>query len=80
MEKISWTDRVNNEAVFHRVKAESNILHTIKRRKVIWIGHILRRNCLLSHINEGKIIGTRRRGRRRKQLLDDLKEARRYWN
>jgi hypothetical protein len=56
-----------------------NILHTIRRRKANWIGHILRRNCVLSHIIEGKIIGTRRRGSRRKQLLDDLKEARRYW-
>jgi hypothetical protein len=78
MEKISWTDRVNNEAVLHRVKEERNILHTIRRRKVKWIGYILRRNCLLSHIIEGKIIGTRRRGRSHKQLLDDLKEARRY--
>jgi hypothetical protein len=68
MEKISWTDHVNNEAVLHRVKEERNILHTIRRRKANWIAHIL-----------GKIIGTRRRGRRRKQLLDDLKEARRYW-
>jgi hypothetical protein len=79
MEKISWTDCVNNEAVLHTVKEERNILHTIRRRKANWIGHILRMNCLLSHISEGKIIGTRRRGRRRKQLLDDLKEARRYW-
>jgi hypothetical protein len=36
-------------------------------------------NCLLKHIIEGKFGGTRRRGRRRKQLLDDLKEARGYW-
>jgi hypothetical protein len=79
MEKISWTDRVNNQVVLHRVKEERNILHTIRRRRANWIGHILRRNCLLSHIIEGKIIGTRRRGRRRKQLLDDFKEARRYW-
>jgi hypothetical protein len=28
---------------------------------------------------EGKILGIRRRGRRRMQLLDDLKETRRYW-
>jgi hypothetical protein len=62
-----------------RVKEERNILHTIRRRKANWIGHILRRNCLLKHIIEGKIIGTRRRGRRRKQLSDDLKKARRYW-
>jgi hypothetical protein len=32
MEKISWTDRVNNEVVLHRVKEERNILHTIRRR------------------------------------------------
>jgi hypothetical protein len=79
MEKISWADRENNEAVLHKVKEERNILHTMRRRKANWIGHILRRNGLLSHINEGKISGTRRRGMRRKQLLDDLKEARRYW-
>jgi hypothetical protein len=50
--------------------------------KANWIGHILRRNCLLKHVIEGKAEGriemTGRRGRRRKQLLDDLKEKRRY--
>jgi hypothetical protein len=79
MEKISWTDRVNSEAVLHRVKEESDILHKIRRRKTNWIGHILRRNCLLKHIIEGRISGTRKRGRRRKQLLDDFKKAKRYW-
>jgi hypothetical protein len=70
MEKISWTDRVRNEEVLHRVKKERNILHTIKRTKANWIGHILRRNCLLKQVIEGKLEGrmemTRRRGRRRK--------------
>jgi hypothetical protein len=51
MEKISWTDRVRNEVV-RRVKEERNIVHTIKRRKANWIGHILRRNCLLKHVIE----------------------------
>jgi hypothetical protein len=60
MEKISWMDHENNEGVLHRVKEERNILHTIRRRKANWIGHILYRNCLLSHIIERKIIGTRR--------------------
>jgi hypothetical protein len=55
MEKISWMDHVNNEAVLHRVKEERTILHTIRRRKAKWIGHILHRNCLLSHIIEGKL-------------------------
>jgi hypothetical protein len=65
MEKISRRDRINNEAVLHRVKEERIILHTIRRRKANWIGHILRRNCLLKHIIEGNIRGIRRRGRRR---------------
>jgi hypothetical protein len=47
-----------------------------------WIGHILRRNCLLKEVIEGKIKGrievTKRRGRRRKQLLDDLGDRRGY--
>jgi hypothetical protein len=40
----------------------------------------LRRKCLLKHVTEGKIKGrievTGRRGRRRKQLLDDLNDGR----
>jgi hypothetical protein len=55
------------------------ILQTIKRRKANWIGHILHRNCLSIHVIEGKIKGRievmGRRGRRRKQLLDGLKET-----
>jgi len=42
----------------------------------------LRRNCLLQQDTEGKIKGvievTERRGRRRRKLLDDLKERRGY--
>jgi hypothetical protein len=42
----------------------------------------LRRNCLLKHVIEAKIKGemevTKRRGRRRKKLLDGLKERREY--
>ena len=75
--EISWTDRVRNEEVLHRVKEERNILYTVKRRKANWIGHILCRNCLLEHVMEGKVEErmevTGRRGRRCKQLLDDFK-------
>jgi hypothetical protein len=72
VERISWSDRVRNEAPLHRVKEERNDLRTIKRRKTNWIGHILRRNCLVKHDIEGRIEVTGRRGRRRKKLSDDL--------
>jgi len=83
MVKISWTDCVRNEQVLHRVNEERNTLQTTKRRKVNWTGYILRRNCPLRHVTEGKIKGrieaTRRRGRISKQLLDDVKEMRGCW-
>ena len=82
MEKISWTDHARNEDVLLRVKEQWNILHDIRKRKANWIGHILYRNCLLQRVTEGKIQGgievTGRQGRRRRKLLDDLKERRGY--
>ena len=84
MERISWTDRVRNEEVLLRVKEQRNILHEISKRKANWIGHILRRNCLLQRVIEGKIKGgievTGRRARRRRMLLDDLTERRGYFH
>jgi len=82
LEKISWTDHVRNEEVLLRVKEPRNILHEISKRKANWIGHILRRNCLLQRVIERKIKRwievTGRRGRRRRLLLDDLEERRGY--
>jgi hypothetical protein len=73
---------VRNEEALHKFKEDRNILHTIKRRKADWIGHISRRNCFLKYVLEGKLEGrvekTRRRGIRRKQLLNNLKVKRRY--
>ena len=73
---------MRNEEVLLRVNEQRNILHEISKRKANWIGHILRRNCLIQQIVEGKVKGwvevTGRRGRRRKKLLDDLKDSRVY--
>ena len=73
---------MRNEEVLLRVNEQSDILHEIRKRKANWIGHILRRNCLLQQVIEEKIKGQievkRRGGRRRKKLLDDLKDRRGY--
>jgi hypothetical protein len=50
MEKISWADHVRNEEVWFRVKEQRNIPHEISKRKANWVGHILRRNCLLQQV------------------------------
>ena len=78
----SQCDHVRNEEVLRTVNEQRNILHEIRKRKAKWIGHILRRNCLLKQVIEGKIKReievTRRRERRRQKLLDDLKDRRGY--
>jgi hypothetical protein len=80
--EISWTDDVKNEEVLLIAKEQRNILREISEWKTNWFGHILRRNCLLRQVIEGKIKGgievTGRGGRRGRKLLDDLNEMRRY--
>ena len=71
--KIIWTDRVRNEEVLLRVNEQRNIIHEISKRKA---GALMRRNCILQRVIDGKIKGriemTGRRRRRRRKLLDDL--------
>ena len=70
---------MRNEVLL-RVSQQRNILHEIRKRKANWIGHILRRNCLLKEVTEGKIKGRIEVTRRRKKLLDDLGDRRGYSN
>jgi hypothetical protein len=77
-----FVPHVRNEEVLLRVSEQRNILYEIWKRKANWSGHVLRRNCLLKQVIYGKtkwhIEVTRRRGRRRKKLLDDLGDRRGY--
>jgi hypothetical protein len=34
-----------------------NILGHMQRKKVNFMGHTLRKNCLIEHVNEGKVEG-----------------------
>jgi hypothetical protein len=70
--KISRTDLTRNDEVSHRARGEEDC--QMKRRKANSTAHIKHRNCLLKHVVEGKTEGTKRRRRRRKQLLDISKE------
>jgi hypothetical protein len=68
---------VGNYEVLLRVKEQWNKLYEISKRKANWIGHIVGRNAFWKVIDrklKGGIEVTGRRGRRRRKLLDDLKE------
>jgi hypothetical protein len=80
LKKISWTDRVRNGDVVQRTKERSSILHTAKRRKLT--GFV--RCCVetvfkTSYCTEDRRVEVMgRRGRRRKHLLEVLKEKKGY--
>ncbi|CAG9831261.1 unnamed protein product [Diabrotica balteata] len=46
MLKIFWIDRVTNEEVLHRMGTERELVITIKRRKLKYLGHIMRNKQL----------------------------------
>ena len=79
MEKIKWSDKVTNEQVLDRIGEKRTLLNNILRRKANWIGHILRRNCLRHDAIDGQMTEVKGVGRRRTQLLDDLRNRRSYW-
>ena len=69
---------VTNAQVIERIGEKRTLLNSILRRKVNWIGYILRRNCLLHDVIEGQMTEVNT-GKRRTQLLDDLRNRKRYW-
>ncbi|KAJ4436831.1 hypothetical protein ANN_16963 [Periplaneta americana] len=73
IERVKWTDRIRNEAVLERVNEKRMKLKLIRKRKRNWLVHWMRRNCLLKDAVEGMVNGRRVRGRRRYQMIDDIK-------
>jgi hypothetical protein len=55
MEKVKWSKKVTNEQVLERIGEKRTLLNNILRRKVNWIGHFLRINCLLHDAIEGQM-------------------------
>ena len=78
MEKISWTERVTNEEVLRRVGEQRTLINTIWRRKARWTGHVIRSEGLLRTVIEGRAEGKRPRGRKRRMMLDDIKQGQTY--
>ena len=63
MEKIKWSEKVTNEQVLDRIGGKRTLLNNILRRKVNWIDHILKRNCLLHDVIEGQMAEVKGIGR-----------------
>ena len=71
-------DRQNKKCSCARMSGRRIMLELIKKRKRYWLGHWLRRNCLLKEALGGMINGKKVRGRRRYQMIDNIMINRLY--
>ena len=72
MERIKCTDKIKNAVVLERVGEGRIMMELIRKRKRNWLGHWLRRNCLLKDALEGMVNGKKVRGRKRYQMIDNI--------
>lgn len=74
--KISWIDKVRNLDILKHLNKNTEILCTIKRRKLEYFGHVMRgaKYRLLQNIMQGKIAGKRGSGRRKTSWLKNLRD------
>jgi len=73
---ISWIEKKTNEWVLETAGVERNLLESIKRRKMSYFGHIMRKqgDCLEKEIMQGTVPGARARGKPRKRWMDNMSE------
>ena len=72
---LEITAIISTEQVLERIGEKRTLLNNILcKKKDNRIGHILKINCFLHDAIEGQMTEVKGVGRRRKQLLNDLKE------
>ena len=72
---VSWTERVRNERILERMGTERELLTTIRRRQLQFLGHVLRLEGLEHLCLTGRIEGVRARGRQREKFMDGIRRV-----
>jgi len=71
--KISWTEHRSNQEVLDMVDENRSLMNTIRQRQKNWLGHVLRSESILCTVLEGRMEGTRTRGRQSATTTDWMK-------
>ena len=72
MLRVSYKDRITNERIFELVNETPHLLLWVKERKLRYFGHLIRGSGKQRSLLEGKINGTRRRGRQKNTWVKDI--------
>ena len=75
---ISYKDHVTNKEVRAKIQQaigpHEDLLTIVKRRKLLWYGHVSRSSGLAKTILQGTVKGGSRQGRQRKRWEDNIRE------
>uniref|UniRef100_A0A8D8XFQ8 Craniofacial development protein 2 n=1 Tax=Cacopsylla melanoneura TaxID=428564 RepID=A0A8D8XFQ8_9HEMI len=77
MLRVSWMDKITNIEILNRLDKTTEIVRTIKTRKLEYLGHISRhpeKYGILLIILKGALEGRRGPGRKRKSWIQNLRE------
>ena len=81
MLRITWQEKKSNEFVWRKVteilgERPESVIETEKRRKLKFYGHQMRPGTMANILIEGKVEGTRKRGRQKRKWENDITEWR----
>ena len=72
MYRISHLDKKTNVEILEMAKAKQTLVRTIKERKLQYFGHLIRGKGKQKLPLEGKIEGSRRKGKQRRTCTIDV--------
>ena len=76
MLRISWMEKRTDNSILQELEIKRELLGHVRKRKLSYYGHLCRdHGCQITKtVVEGYVEGRRRRGRPRKQYIDNIKQ------
>ena len=76
MLRISWMEKRTDNSILQELEIKRELLGHVRKRKLTYYGHLCRdHGCQITKtVVEGYVEGRRRRGRPRKQYIDNIKQ------
>ena len=72
MLRVLWMDKLSDETVLERAETCRTLITTIKKRQMLFFGHVYRKEKLEYLVSIGKLEGKRARGRQRESYVASM--------
>ena len=72
MLRIPWTDHITNEEVLRKAGCQRKLMFNIRKRQLLFLGHVIRKEGLEELVLSGKVDGKKGRGRPRTTFMSSI--------